>query len=98
MDFWVRYCLPDMLMVLSQPFFRQRHAVHCVTPISLNHFDRLTTAWVTGVELEAGTFIRESQPFSLRAALTSFGSVAAQPFPHSHHRRRFQSVSVLGSW
>jgi hypothetical protein len=29
---WVRYCRPAMLMVLSQPLFRQRHAVHVVTP------------------------------------------------------------------
>jgi len=41
---WVRYCRPAMLMVLSQPFFRQRQAVHGVTPTCSSHRDRLTTA------------------------------------------------------
>ncbi len=33
-----------MLIVLSQPFFRQRHAVHGVTPTCSSHRDKLTTA------------------------------------------------------
>ncbi len=33
-----------MLMVLSQPFFRHRQAVHVVTPTCSSHRDRLTTA------------------------------------------------------
>ena len=33
-----------MLMVLSQPFFRQRQAVHGVTPTCSNHRERLTIA------------------------------------------------------
>lgn len=33
-----------MLTVLSQPFFRQRQAVHGVTPTCSNHRARLTTA------------------------------------------------------
>ena len=33
-----------MLMVLSQPLLRQRHAVHVVTPTCSSHRDRLTTA------------------------------------------------------
>lgn len=33
-----------MLMVLSQPFFRQRQAVHGVTPTCSSHRERLTTA------------------------------------------------------
>ena len=33
-----------MLTVLSQPFFRQRQAVHAVTPTCSSHLDRLTTA------------------------------------------------------
>ena len=41
---WVRYCRPATLTVLSQPFFRQRQAVHCVTPTCSSHLERLTTA------------------------------------------------------
>ena len=33
-----------MLIVVSQPFFRQRQAVHGVTPTCSSHRDRLTTA------------------------------------------------------
>ena len=33
-----------MLMVLSQPLLRQRHAVQGVTPTCSSHRDRLTTA------------------------------------------------------
>src|ERR1035438_6434461 len=33
-----------MLMVLSQPLFRQRQAVHVVTPTCSSHRERLTTA------------------------------------------------------
>jgi hypothetical protein len=33
-----------MLTVLSQPFFRQRQAVHVVTPTCSSHRERLTTA------------------------------------------------------
>ena len=33
-----------MLMVVSQPFFRQRQAVHGVTPTCSSHRERLTTA------------------------------------------------------
>jgi len=46
-----------MLMVLSQPFFRQRHAVHEVTPICSNHFDRLMTVVVGCVEFKEDVFI-----------------------------------------
>ncbi len=33
-----------MLIVVSQPFFRQRHAVHGVTPTCSSHRERLMTA------------------------------------------------------
>src|SRR5207248_6378167 len=41
---WVRYCRPAMLMVFSQPFLRQRQAVHGVMPTFSIHFERLMTA------------------------------------------------------
>ena len=49
-----------MLMVLSQPFFRQRHAVIGVTPTRSNHFERLITELVIGDEFEVVAFINES--------------------------------------
>lgn len=45
----VRYWRPAMLTVLSQPFFRQRQAVHGVTPTCSSHRERLTTA-APGIE------------------------------------------------
>jgi hypothetical protein len=57
---WVRYCRPAMLTVLSQPFFRQRHAVIGVTPTRSNHFERLITELVIGDEFEVVAFINEN--------------------------------------
>lgn len=48
-----------MLTVLSQPFFRQRHAVIGVTPTRSNHFERLITELVIGDEFEVVAFIKE---------------------------------------
>lgn len=36
-----------MLIVVSQPFFRQRQALHGVTPTCSSHLERLTTAGPT---------------------------------------------------
>ena len=49
-----------MLTVLSQPFFRQRHAVIGVTPTRSNHFERLITELVIGDEFEVVAFINEN--------------------------------------
>ena len=62
-----------MLMVFSQPFFRQRQAVQAVTPICSSHLERLMMATVAEVEFLAGVFIRERQ-FVVGAGLNRSGS------------------------
>jgi hypothetical protein len=52
-----------MLIVLSHPFLRQRHAVQVVTPTCSNHRERLTTAAACdGVQLAVRFRFHTPQP------------------------------------